>query len=88
VDPQFVHGLQTSGYQFTSDDMIHLHDNGVSAEFPKQLKAAGLSRVSTRDMINMWQNGVNGDYIVRLEASGMKGLTPEQIIKLKQHGVD
>ena len=88
MDPAYVHKAKDSGFDLTTEDLIHLHDNGVSPEFPKQLKASGYSRVTVREMVNMWQNGVNGEYVARLQASGMKDLTPEQIIKLKQHGID
>jgi hypothetical protein len=87
VDPAFIRAM---GPQFKGDrsaqNLILLHDHGVSAEFARSLREAGVSP-STEDMIQLHDHGVDAHMVRAAKDLGLE-ITPGAVIKLHDHGVE
>ncbi len=97
--PSYIDSLASVGLTNLSvDDLIALKVQGVTADYVRQVKAAGLDP-SIHDLIGMKVQGVTPDYIRDIRATGLRpsmrdlismkvqGVTPEYIKALQSAGL-
>jgi hypothetical protein len=74
----------------TAEQVIALHDRGVSGAYVEQMRAAGLNGLRVKDLIKLHDNGVTPRFVLDLQEAGLAlaDLTRDQLIKLFCHGVD
>jgi hypothetical protein len=78
--------LEELGFpRLTHEQLAGLRDNGVTATFVGQLKAAGFS-VSLNDAIRLARHGVSAEFVSMMKALGYS-LSLDELIKLKDAGV-
>jgi hypothetical protein len=95
----YIDSLASAGLtKLTVDDLIALKIQGVTADYVRQIKAAGLDP-SVRELIGMKVQGVTPEYIRDVRATGLKpslhdlmglkvqGVTPEFIRALQSAGL-
>jgi beta-lactamase regulating signal transducer with metallopeptidase domain len=82
----YIDGLEAAGLtKLTVDDLIALKVQGVTADYVRQVKAAGFDP-SIRDLIGMRIQGVTPEYIRDIHATGLKP-TVRDLIGMKVQGV-
>jgi beta-lactamase regulating signal transducer with metallopeptidase domain len=69
-----------------ADELVMLHDAGVTPEFVQQMRGAGLDP-STRDLAMLANAGVTGDDVKKLDAAFGRKLEPRELARLKNSGV-
>jgi hypothetical protein len=82
-------GLRAAGLpNLTVEEFGALMNNGVSAEYARDLLETGLGDLSLDQIISLMNNGVSAEYIRALRETGLSDLTVKQIIRLMNNGVD
>jgi beta-lactamase regulating signal transducer with metallopeptidase domain len=97
--PSYIDSLESVGLtKLTVDDLISLKVQGVTADYVRQVKAAGFDP-SVHDLISMKVQGITPEYIRDIRATGLKpsmhdligmkvqGVTPEYIRALQSAGL-
>jgi beta-lactamase regulating signal transducer with metallopeptidase domain len=97
--PSYIDSLESVGLtKLTVDDLISLKVQGVTADYVRQVKAAGFDP-SIHDLIGMKVQGITPEYIRDIRATGLKpnmheligmkvqGVTPEYIRALQSAGL-
>ena len=85
--PEYVRDLISIGYLNPTLDMINrTRDAGVSADYVRALRAAGL-RLTLDQYIAARRQGLMADYVSDLREVGITGLTVPEYLNLKQHDV-
>jgi hypothetical protein len=97
--PSYIDSLASVGLtNLAVDDLISLKVQGVTADYVRQVKAAGFDP-SVHDLIGMKVQGVTPEYIRDIRATGLKpgmhdligmkvqGVTPEYIRALQSAGL-
>jgi hypothetical protein len=72
----------------TPEQLIELHDHGVSRAFIEQMRAAGLYGLSVADLIDLYDHGVTPRFVLDLREAGFAELTGDDLVELYDHGVD
>lgn len=72
----------------TPEQVIELHDHGVSRAYIEQMRAAGLYDLSVADIIDLYDNGITPRFVSDLREVGFTELTRDQLIEMYCHGVD
>jgi hypothetical protein len=95
----YIAGLQSAGLtNLTVDEIIALKIQGVTPEFVRQIKAAGLD-ASNSEFVSLRIHGVTPEYVRALAAAGLgnlrvhdylaakiQGVTPEFVQAIRSHG--
>jgi beta-lactamase regulating signal transducer with metallopeptidase domain len=82
----FITGLNSVGLKnLTADQLIGLKVQGVTPDYVRQLRAAGLNP-TVDELIGMKVQGVTPDYISAMHALGVD-LTPDEAIGMRVQGV-
>ncbi len=68
------------------DDLIALKVQGVTADYVRQIKAAGFNG-SIRELISLKVQGITPEFVEKVHSHGFKDLTFRQLIDLKMAGV-
>ena len=97
--PSYIDSLESVGLtKLSVDDLISLKVQGVTADYVRQVKAAGFDP-SIHDLIGMKVQGITPEYIRDIRATGLKpsmhdligtkvqGVTPEYIRALQSAGL-
>ncbi len=98
-EPSYIDSLESVGLtKLTVDDLISLKVQGVTADYVRQVKAAGFDP-NVHDLISMKVQGITPEYIRDIRATGLKpsmhdliglkvqGITPEYIRALQSAGL-
>src|SRR5215471_16875495 len=84
----FLAGLVAAGYgDLPVDDIIHLKNQGVSADYLLRMSRAGWGKLGPSVVIGLKQHGVDPDYVREIHELGFGPYTPGLVIELKNHGV-
>jgi len=59
VPADFAIQARELGYQFTPDELVTLHQHGVSAEYLQTLKQSGIRQLSADQITRLRQHGVD-----------------------------
>jgi beta-lactamase regulating signal transducer with metallopeptidase domain len=97
--PSYIDSLESVGLtKLSVDDLISLKVQGVTADYVRQVKAAGFDP-NVHDLISMKVQGITPEYIRDIRATGLKpsmhdligmkvqGVTPEYIRALQSAGL-
>lgn len=85
----FLAGLVSSGYtKLSVDDIIMLKQNGISPEFMKGMREAGLGVPTPRQIVDLHNQGVSPEYAKACRNSGISDLAWERLPRLRNSGVD
>src|SRR5262249_22040049 len=74
--------------RLTAEELIELHEHGVSRAFVEQLCASGLRDLNVADLTGLFDHGVRPSLVRDLRDAGLTGLTPDQLVMVFDHGVD
>ena len=84
----FLAGLLAAGYEgLTVDEIISLKNNGVTPDYMKKMRLAGLGKPAPSELIRLRQHGVAPEYTQAAAAAGFADLNFERLVRLRQHGV-
>ncbi len=77
-----------SGYNgFGVDDVVELHDNGVTSSFIVDMKRAGYSGLSAGQLIDLRNHGVSAAFARSVTADGQRKVDVNTLIRLCDHGI-
>ena len=96
----YIGGLQSSGLKdLTVDEIIALKINGVTPEYVREMRAAGLE-ANARELVALKVQDVTPEFVSGLAAAGLtnlhihdylsakvQGITPEFAQKIRSHGL-
>lgn len=86
-DHSYIGSLQSAGLKnLTVEELIELKIQGVTAQYIRDLQAAGLN-ASVREIIELKTQGVTTDWVRGLAAEGVANLKARQCIEAKIQGV-
>jgi beta-lactamase regulating signal transducer with metallopeptidase domain len=84
----FLAGLVAAGYgDLQVDEIIHLKNSGVDAQYLVRMSQAGWGRISPGDLVELRNQGVGPEYASAARDAGFKALTLKDVIHLRQSGV-
>jgi hypothetical protein len=64
-----------------------MRDHGVSAEFVKEVRGAGL-KATAEDLSRLRDHGVSSSFIAEIQKAGFTDLSVQDLTRLRDHGVD
>jgi hypothetical protein len=70
----------------TVDEIIALKIHGVTPEYIRQMRAAGLE-ANSRELVSLKIQEVTPEFVEKIRIRGIKDLTIHQIISLKLSGI-
>lgn len=77
-----------SGYNgYSVDDVVQLHDNGVTPSFIVDMKRAGYSGLSADQLIELRNHGVSGAFARGMTAGLQRKLDVDTLVRLCDHGM-
>jgi beta-lactamase regulating signal transducer with metallopeptidase domain len=86
AQPGWLEGIQAEGFRNLSvDQLIRLKENGVTADYIRQIRAAGL-QPNSDELVRLRENGVTPAFIKDVKQMGYKDLTINDAIRLREHG--
>jgi hypothetical protein len=72
----------------TLEDLIELHNHGVSRVFVDQMHAEGLRDLSVADFTELYDHGVTPRFVRDIREAGFAELPVHELCELYDHGVD
>jgi beta-lactamase regulating signal transducer with metallopeptidase domain len=87
VTVQFAREVKATGLELTPGDLAELRSHGVTADYIRQARQAGLNQFSAHDFCELRTHGVEPDYLQGIVAADPK-LTADDIAELRTHGVE
>lgn len=87
VTLQFAGEVKATGLELTPGDLAELRSHGVTADYIRQARQAGLNQFTAEDFCELRTHGVEPLYLQRIVAADPK-LTPDDIAELRTHGVE
>jgi beta-lactamase regulating signal transducer with metallopeptidase domain len=85
----FLAGLVAAGYgDLEIDEIIHLKNSGVDAEYLVRMAQAGWGRIPPGDLVELRNHGVEPAYARAARDAGFKSVTLKDVIFFRQTGVD
>ncbi len=83
VDPAFVNGLTTLGYQVPdADKLVALSVQGVNADEVRQIRNLGY-QPTLDQLIQIRIFKVTPEFIQHMQARGLKNLTIEKLVQIR-----
>jgi beta-lactamase regulating signal transducer with metallopeptidase domain len=87
VTLQFAGDVKATGLELTPGDLAELRSHGVTADYIRQARQAGLNQFTAEDFCELRTHGVEPLYLQRIVAADPK-LTADDIAELRTHGVE
>ena len=87
VTLQFAQEVKATGLELTPGDLAELRSHGVTADYIRQARQAGLNQFTADDFCELRTHGVEPLYLQRIVAADPK-LTAGDIAELRTHGVE
>lgn len=87
VTLQFAREVKATGLELTPGDLAELRSHGVTADYIRQARQAGLNQFTADDFCELRTHGVEPLYLQRIVAADPK-LTAGDIAELRTHGVE
>ena len=87
VTLQFAREVKATGLELTPGDLAELRNHGVTADYIRQARQAGLNQFTADDFCELRTHGVEPLYLQRIVAADPK-LTADDIDELRTHGVE
>ncbi len=85
---EFLQAMRDAGFTGLSvDDLIAIHNAGVSTTFLNELHAAGLTPMPPRDLIDLANAGVSAAFLVEVHKAGYDHLSCADMIRLSNAGI-
>jgi beta-lactamase regulating signal transducer with metallopeptidase domain len=84
---EFARDVKSTGLQLTVADLAELRGHGVSADYIRQARQAGLTQLTADDFCELRTHGVEPQYLQRVLAADPK-LSSDDISQLRTHGVE
>jgi beta-lactamase regulating signal transducer with metallopeptidase domain len=80
--------IQSAGYRdLNVDQLIALKVHGVTGEYIRQIRAAGL-QLTADQLVAFRVHGVTADFINELKQAGLKDLKADDLVAFRVHGAD
>jgi beta-lactamase regulating signal transducer with metallopeptidase domain len=84
--PGWLDQIEAEGYRnLTVDQLIRLKESGVTGEYIRQVRSAGL-QPSLEEWPRLREHGVTADYINEMKQAGLQNLTLNDVVRLREHG--
>ncbi len=84
----FLDALHDAGFHDLSvEDVIAIHNAGVSPQFLAELHARGLTPMPARDLVALANAGVDAAYLAGLKANGYASASVNDVVALRNAGV-
>jgi beta-lactamase regulating signal transducer with metallopeptidase domain len=83
----FARDVKSTGLDLTLGDLAELSSHGVTANYIRQARQAGLSKLTAEDFCELRTHGVEPEYLKQILAVDPK-LSAEDISDLRTHGVE
>ena len=84
----FLGQLAAAGYtNLCADDLIALHNAGVSGRLISALRHAGVRDASIKELIALSEHGITPGYIAQLASRGYAKLTAQELMDLRDQGI-
>ena len=87
VTLQFAGEVKATGLELTAGDLAELRSHGVTADYIRQARQAGLNQFTAEDFCELRTHGVEPLYLQRIVTADPK-LTADDIAELRTHGVE
>lgn len=87
VTLEFAREVKATGLELTPGDLAELRNHGVTADYIRQARQAGLNQFTADDFCELRTHGVEPLYLQRIVAADPK-LTADDIAELRTHGVE
>jgi beta-lactamase regulating signal transducer with metallopeptidase domain len=87
VTLQFAREVKATGLELTPGDLAELRSHGVTPDYIRQARQAGLNQFTAEDFCELRTHGVEPLYLQRIVAADPK-LTANDIAELRTHGVE
>lgn len=84
----YIDQLAALGYTNLSvDQLIEMHDHGVSPRLIRELKSYGYTNLSVEQLVRFADHGVSASFIKGLSDLGFKKVSPDELVRARDHGV-
>ena len=85
VDRTYVKALRAE--EFSDDDIVQLHDHGLSLEYVAGMRGPGMPELGADDLVELFSHGVPVEFVRSLTAPGQPERSVEDLVALRSHGV-
>lgn len=84
IDPAYVRELGSLGYRRLSpEQLVRLHNHGVSAGYVRQMQALGYPRVSPEQLVRLRNRRVTPEFVRQANAGRTARRSVEELIRLR-----
>jgi len=84
----WLDGIQAAGFRnLDVDQLIALKIHGVTGEYIRQIRAAGL-QLTPDELVAFRIHGVTADFINELKQTGLRNLEAKDLVALRIHGAE